>query len=188
MSRLPYCWKCGAELREGVRFCPKCGASISGPERGARTGFERIGYDVRLRDHWIRRLFAIAIDSFIVGMGAWILTAILFLPFLIPTPTGWPSFWATPWNWLQFPFLMGVIYVLYFVVAESGYGYTLGKRIMGLRVMTLNDKIPNLEKAFIRNISKIYWILLLLDVIGGLATSGDPRQKYSDRIAGTVVT
>ncbi len=63
----------------------------------------------------------------------------------------------------------------------------MGKRIMGLRVITLGGETPSLEKAFIRNISKIYWILLLLDVIGGLATSGDPRQKYSDRFAGTLI-
>ena len=24
--RLPYCWKCGTELREDARFCHKCGA------------------------------------------------------------------------------------------------------------------------------------------------------------------
>ena len=27
--RLPYCWKCGTELKEDARFCHKCGASIS---------------------------------------------------------------------------------------------------------------------------------------------------------------
>lgn len=182
---MPYCWRCGAELPEEARFCPKCGAQTSGPERGARMGFEQIASNVNLQDHWIRRIIAIVIDSIIVGIGAWILTAILFLPILIST--AWPSFWVTPWSWLQFPLVMGVIYILYFTITESGYGYTLSKRIMGLRVITLNGETPNLEKAFIRNISKIYWILLLLDVVGGLATSGDPRQKYSDRIAGTLV-
>ncbi|MCP8309523.1 MAG: RDD family protein [archaeon] len=100
---------------------------------------------------------------------------------------GWPSFRASPWGWLQFPFVMGLIYILYFTITESAYGYTLGKRIMSLRVITLKGEIPNFEKTFIRNISKIYWILLLLDVIGGLASKGDPYQKYSDRIAGTLV-
>ncbi|MCP8317065.1 MAG: RDD family protein, partial [archaeon] len=166
------------------RFCPKCGVNTSGPER-ERTGFERIGYEESLQDHWIRRIIALVIDSIIVGAGAWILTAILFLPILFSA--GWPSFWASPWSWLQFPFVMGLIYILYFTITESAYSYTLGKRIMGLRVITLKGEIPNFEKAFIRNISKIYWILLLLDVIGGLATRGDPRQKYSDRIADTLV-
>ncbi|MEM3068782.1 MAG: RDD family protein [Nitrososphaerales archaeon] len=182
---MPYCWRCGKELPEGARFCPKCGAQTSGPEQAERTGLERIGYEVSLQDHWIRRIVAIIIDSVIVGAIAWVLTAILFLPVLFTA--GWPSFWASPWNWLQFPFAMGVIFIFYFTITESVYGYTLGKRIMNLRVITLNGQIPNLEKAFIRNISKIYWIFLLLDIIGGLATKGDPRQKYTDRIADTVV-
>jgi hypothetical protein len=46
---------------------------------------------------------------------------------------------------------------------------------------------PSLESAFIRNISKVYWVLLILDVVGGFFTVGDPRQKYSDRIARTTV-
>lgn len=181
---MPYCWNCGAELPDGLKFCPKCGVQISGLE-GGRTGLESIGEDVKLQDHWIRRVVAIVIDSVIVGIGAWILMAILFFPILISS--GWTSFWFTPWNWLQFPLVMGVIYILYFIAAESGYGYTLGKKIMNLKVITSNGENPNLEKAFIRNISKIYWILLLLDVLGGLATKGDPRQKYTDRIAGTLV-
>lgn len=182
---MPYCWKCGAELPEDARFCPKCGAPISGPERGAKIALERIGYDVNLQEHWIRRIIAIVIDSIIVGIGAWILTAILFLPFLIPL--NWPFIWSAPRSWLQFPFVMGPIYILYFTLAETGYGYTIGKMIMGLRVVTVGDGVLTLDKAFIRNISKIFWVLLILDVIGGIATRGDPRQKYSDRIAGTTV-
>jgi len=41
--------------------------------------------------------------------------------------------------------------------------------------------------AFIRNISKIYWIIVLIDTVIGLATIGDPHQKLTDRIAGTIV-
>jgi len=44
-----------------------------------------------------------------------------------------------------------------------------------------------MDVAFIRNISKIFWPLYLLDVIVGLATPGEPTQKYTDRIAGTIV-
>ena len=27
--RLPYCRKCGSELKEDVKFCPKCGTAVS---------------------------------------------------------------------------------------------------------------------------------------------------------------
>ncbi len=28
MRRLPYCWKCGAKLKENEKFCPSCGTSV----------------------------------------------------------------------------------------------------------------------------------------------------------------
>ncbi len=43
------------------------------------------------------------------------------------------------------------------------------------------------SQSFIRNISKIHPLFLLLDWLIGIATPGDRRQKYSDRMAGTVV-
>jgi len=78
--------------------------------------------------------------------------------------------------------------VLYFVFLDVYWGGTIGKRVMGLHVQMVNGgKVP-IGKAFIRNISKIYWIFLLLDWLIGVATPGaDRRQKYSDRIAGTTV-
>ena len=30
---MPYCQKCGAELKEDARFCPKCGAAVSAEMR-----------------------------------------------------------------------------------------------------------------------------------------------------------
>lgn len=82
---------------------------------------------------------------------------------------------------------MGVVYRLYFSLLESSYGQTLGKRIMRFKVETTEGKTPSLEKSFLRNVSKIYWIFLLIDVLAGLGTYGDARQKYMDRVAGSVV-
>jgi uncharacterized RDD family membrane protein YckC len=58
---------------------------------------------------------------------------------------------------------------------------------MGLRVARLDGKRVDLWSSFIRNISKIALILLVLDVAVGLGTHGDGRQKYSDRYIGTTV-
>ena len=46
---------------------------------------------------------------------------------------------------------------------------------------------PSPLSALVRNISKLHWVLLLLDLLGGMVLEGDPRQKFSDRIANTVV-
>ncbi len=149
------------------------------------TGFEKIGSDSHLQDHWIRRLVAFIIDSIIAFIGALIVAAIIAIPFIIISAT-------TGLPWFVFdvfvgPFFLGVISVLYFALLESWYGWTFGKKIMNLKTIKVDGQKPPLDAAFIRNISKIYWILLLLDVIIGLATPGDPHQKIMDRFAGTTV-
>jgi len=149
------------------------------------TSFERIGREPRLQDYWIRRLVAFIIDSIIVSVITMILMAILSIPFaLMAWATGFP--W-TMFNPLSFPFFTGILSVLYFTLFESYYGSTFGKRIMTLKTAKLDGNKPPLDLAFIRNISKIYWIFVLLDVIIGLATPGDPRQKVTDRLSGTMV-
>jgi uncharacterized RDD family membrane protein YckC len=90
-------------------------------------------------------------------------------------------------NWLTLPFVMGLLYVLYFTITESIYGYTMGKRLVNLKVMKANGKKPTLKSAFIRNISKIHVFLLLLDTLGGFFTSKDTHQRYVDQIANTTV-
>jgi hypothetical protein len=56
---------------------------------------------------------------------------------------------------------------------------------MGLKVQMLDGSRLTFNKALTRNISKIFWPILLIDFIIGIATPGtDPRQRYFDRIAG----
>jgi hypothetical protein len=54
-------------------------------------------------------------------------------------------------------------------------------------VVSKKGSNPTFGEAFIRSISKIYLLLLLLDVIVGLAITKDYHEKYSDRLAGTKV-
>ncbi|MDA4117152.1 MAG: hypothetical protein OK455_02290 [Thaumarchaeota archaeon] len=46
---------------------------------------------------------------------------------------------------------------------------------------------PTLGGAFLRNLSKVNWLLLLLDVIVGLALEIGYVKKFSDRFLGTKV-
>lgn len=149
------------------------------------TGFERIGSDSQLQDHWIKRLVAFIIDSIIVGIGTLTIAAIIAIPLIVmAAATGLPWFVFNPF---AFPLFVGILSVLYFALLESLYGWTFGKKIMNLKTIKLGGQKPPLDAAFIRNISKIYWILALIDVIIGLATPGDPKQKVSDRMASTTV-
>jgi uncharacterized RDD family membrane protein YckC len=149
------------------------------------TGFSKIGSDSQLQDHWIKRLVAFIIDSIIVLVGTLIIAAIILIPLAVATlTTGWP-WWA--FHPFTTPFFMGILSVLYFAVLESWYGWTFGKKIMNLKVTKTSGQKPSLDATFIRNISKIHLLFVLLDVIVGLAMVGDPHQKATDRAAGTTV-
>ncbi len=136
--------------------------------------------------HWVLRLVALVIDSIIIGIITWILATLILVPLLL---TGaFYSFWLGYGYTVLFPFFLGILEVLYFVILEVAWGGTIGKRLMGLTVQMTNGNKVTLDKAFIRNITKIYWLLLLLDWIVALFTPGADRlKKYSDRMAVTTV-
>jgi uncharacterized RDD family membrane protein YckC len=134
-------------------------------------------------NHWLLRLVAFIIDSIIIGIVA----GIIYL-FAIVSIIASGGLWFLWGPFLLLGFLLGVLELLYFIFMEASYGATLGKRVLGLQVQMVNGSKVTFEKAFIRNISKIHGLLLLLDWILGVVTAGhDQRQKYSDRIAGTTV-
>ena len=140
--------------------------------------------------HWIYRLIAIIIDSIIAAIPAYIIYALALIPLLSSTVDygyGVIISVAPWWAYLLLPFIIGIIQLLYFMILDTVWGGTIGKRILGLHVQTVNGgKVP-FDKAFLRNISKIYGLLLLLDWLIGIVTPGDKRQKYMDRVAGTTV-
>jgi uncharacterized RDD family membrane protein YckC len=139
--------------------------------------------------HWLLRIVAALIDS---------------IPWAI---IGWVIWWALVWNgtgaplygtlagmwWLVYLFLWPLIYGLFFVIyctvmESSASAATLGKRVMGLKVQMLNGSKAPSNRVLTRNLSKIHWLLFLIDFFIGIATPGpDPRQRYFDRMAGTTV-
>ncbi|MCK4367659.1 MAG: RDD family protein [Thermoplasmata archaeon] len=135
------------------------------------TGFDQLG-NKALQEHWLRRFVAIIIDNIIVWIPLFILS---FFPFF------W-FFGIWTWGWLgQFVFLF-----LYCVVLEIAMGATIGKKIMSLQVVGIQEqRTPAM--VLVRNVSKINGILLFIDWIVGMLTPGDPRQKYTDRIIGCTV-
>lgn len=170
---MTYCTRCGKQVSQNLEYCPSCRAPIRHTDGLHGTAAERILSEGALQQHWVKRAIAILIDSIIVGIA----TAILGL--LIGV--------SGIFNWLALPFVMGLIYVLYFTITKSIDGYTLGKRIVNIRVETVDGRKPSLQSAFIRNISKIHFLILLLDTLGGFFTSKDNHQRYVDQIANTTV-
>jgi len=133
--------------------------------------------------YWVRRVVAYGIDGVIVFLVLGILAALAALPFLVLSGPG--VFSAILGS--VFTFLAGVVLVLYFVAFEVLAGTSIGKRVMGLKVVASGGRAPSVTEALVRNVSKLYWLLLILDVIVGLAVVKGYTQKYADKLMGTSV-
>ncbi|HUK80560.1 MAG TPA: RDD family protein [Nitrososphaerales archaeon] len=180
-----FCAKCGKELPEGAGFCPSCGTPTSGgvaAPSAAVSGFDTLTKDQKAQEYWVQRLVAYIIDAVIVYVVLAVLTFIVALPALFSGGVALFGvlFGGVAWVW-------GIIFVLYFAVMESTSGASIGKRALSLKVVNRVGTNPNFGEAFVRNLSKIYWLLLLLDVIVGLALSHGYQEKYSDHFMGTRV-
>ena len=149
------------------------------------TGFELLRDDKTVQNHWARRLIALVVDVVIVTVALVIIAVVVSVPYLIGLGA-FPAWWAG-WSGFWIGGLGPLFVFLYFLLAEGLYGRTLGKEIMGLRVHRIDGKPMDLRSSFVRNISKIYWVLLLIDVAAGLGTHGEMSQKWSDRYIGTKV-
>ena len=189
---MPYCVKCGSIFDDGTLFCPNCGNPVSKGDNTQtgktsvigglpESGMKSLAESQKAQNYWIRRLVALIIDSIILSIAGVILGTILSIPSIVLGGSNWTSFFSA------FPVVVGLFSILYFPATEVYNGASIGKSVLGLKVTTLDGARPNWGQAFIRNISKIYWVLLLLDVVVGLAIQTDYRQKFSDRYAGTVV-
>jgi uncharacterized RDD family membrane protein YckC len=142
-------------------------------------------------NHWLYRFLAIVIDYVIIGIIAFVIYYFAIAPLIWPRTTLFGvTYSAEPW-WTSstlYPLIQGIIFLIYAAILDMSWGATVGKRVLGFQVQMVNGSKIDFGKAFIRNISKIYPLFLLLDWIIGIATPGaDRRQKYTDRIAGTTV-
>jgi uncharacterized RDD family membrane protein YckC len=189
---LPYCTKCGNEIPQAALYCPNCGSPIGQTVPSAfapstSSELDNLARDRYAQEHWVLRLLAFIIDYIAVVVAVTILEFLILLPFI----GAGLAFARTSFIFLFVPTLGGlagsIMLVLYFAFAEYLYGTTLGKKILHLRVVMVDGTRIDLGKAFIRNISKIYWLLLLLDIIVGLISHTKRGQKYSDYIASTNV-
>lgn len=187
-----YCAKCGREIPYDAVYCPSCGAAARTANRPPpATEFDRLTQDRAVQEHWFSRVVAFLIDAVIFGIAFFVIAILLFvstgLSSVMFGTSGSAAVAFLPLGLLPISWLWGILFLLYFAVAEAWYGRTIGKSIMHLHVVTTDGSPTDLGKTFIRNFSKINWLLLLLDIIGGLFTHTQPGQKFSDNLAHTIV-
>jgi uncharacterized RDD family membrane protein YckC len=81
-----------------------------------------------------------------------------------------------------------VIMGLYFVLLESWFGATLGKWVLGLRVIGLEGVRVGLWKATLRNVLRLVDGLPAFSLLGViLIQRSEERARFGDRVAGTRV-
>src|SRR5437870_110104 len=129
------------------------------------SAIDLIGHNPALQEHWIRRFFAALIDAIVV--------AVIYLLFALPLA-------FVSLAWYVTPFLYGIVWLLYSMLLETLFGATIGKRLLSLRVVAIDGNL-DIMHCLVRNISKIYWLLFLVDLIVGGVTQGHPRLRGTAR-------
>jgi uncharacterized RDD family membrane protein YckC len=88
----------------------------------------------------------------------------------------------------QSPALLSLfIWFAYYVVMETAFGGTIGKLLVGLRVVDVRGCRITLGEALIRNAMRIVDGLLFY-LVGAISVWTSPlHQRLGDRLAGTVV-
>ncbi|MGI0085856.1 MAG: RDD family protein, partial [Nitrososphaerales archaeon] len=168
---MAYCAKCGREIPYDAVYCPNCGAQTRATSRPPpTTEFDRLTQDRALQEHWFGRVVAFIIDSVIFGIAFAIIVILVIISAGFPTAlfgtsTGFAvvPFPFNPVSLIPLSWLWGVLFLLYFALAEAWYGRTIGKSVMNLHVVTTDGSPADFGKTFIRNFSKINWLLLLFD-------------------------
>jgi uncharacterized RDD family membrane protein YckC len=135
------------------------------------TGYDLLEHNHDFRAHMLKRIAAGLIDAAVIFIPV---VAVIYLIDLEPRE-------------LLTGVLSGFGWFIYSAIAESRTGTTLGKKILGLIVVS-TDGPMTFSKGIIRNVPKMFWYLFLpLDVFVGLAISKDPRQRWVDNIAQVTV-
>jgi uncharacterized RDD family membrane protein YckC len=135
------------------------------------TGFDYLSRDKALQEHWLRRFVAILIDWIIIWLPVSIFMNILgFL-----------------WHGFVVISVESVLFFLYCALFDYMIGGTVGKMLLKLKAVSVTGKMDSAQ-ALLRNVSKVFAPVLLIDWILGMATdTGDPRQKFTDHLARTSV-
>ncbi len=78
--------------------------------------------------------------------------------------------------------------VAYYLVPEVKTGQTLGKKIMSIRVITLDGSRLSWGKGIIRLVLRIVDVLPFLYLVGFIAVvASEQKQRIGDMAAGTIV-
>ena len=130
----------------------------------------------KMQNLWGKRFAALIIDFLVVILIIWVFSAIIYPLIAAANIFGILNYWLI---------LTAVIVMAYFTYFEGKLHTTPGKNVMKIEVV-VDEGEMNYQKAFIRNLSKILGIPLILDIIVDYV-AGNSKLRYLDEVAGTDV-
>lgn len=85
------------------------------------------------------------------------------------------------------PLLAAALIILSMAALEATRGQTIGKMALRLRATTINGGPLSWETAILRNLTKCFPPLALLDAMVGHLSDGAAKQRVTDRLVETIV-
>lgn len=113
-----------------------------------------------------KRVMAYIADFFVVSSFMWIISYILSL-FLSP------KYVFNIYGY--FPYVIPILIMVYFTLCEKIKGASVGKALMYLEVRDVDNLKISWIQAFVRNLTKIYWIPIVFDWLIGKILRRDDR-------------
>ena len=126
-------------------------------------------YDKHLKNLWVRRTLAGVIDFLITTVITFLIVYFL---------------WNI--NIIIFSLLQGLVWFVYAVIFDAVNGKSPGKYFFKIKAVPFIGEL-RISRAILRNLTKLNAIVVLADVVVGLSTEGDPRQRYTERFLDTLV-
>jgi uncharacterized RDD family membrane protein YckC len=170
------CPKCGRILKEEVEVCPYCGYKFA----QIRAYYEHIQnekYEECFKYAGIiKRVVAFLLDFWLVSLFVILLSIVIGISYF---PKGIPGFLVL--------ILILIIFIIYKVSFEaSPLSSTIGKKVVGIKIINDENLNIGIKKAIIRNASYIFLILTFgIGIIMGIFSKDS--SMLHDKISKTYV-
>jgi uncharacterized RDD family membrane protein YckC len=177
---------CDCDYQDEVEYCKICGKVLKRQEEtelGSLESLPDLDVESAIKEdqvgYFMKRWVAATMDLFVVaGLLSFWLIAYVYMRELFMGPL--------LFLWIIIPV---AAITLYFVIFEGLIGYTLGKRIMGIRVVSQKGQRPGLTASFLRTLLRLADINPLVGGIPGIIVvlCTKKRQRIGDMAANTYV-
>lgn len=128
---------------------------------------------------WSDRFFAWLIDFLII----WSITLIIIASWFGTVNFNWNE--GNMFSQITEYIPQSLLFFVYWVVLEFKTGQSIGKKILGLKVVTLDGKKSSLISVVISSFGKSF--ILPLDVLLGWIFTNQKRQRIFNKISDTIV-